>query len=217
MSSQNSGNACRPAERGCLLEDNHQLSERRACTIVGLYCNSYRYQAIPKNDDEIRLRLQELGQKRRKFGAPRLHTMLRRERLPDQPQAYRTAVPGRRALAASQKAQKAHQPCQVMDRPSGVNQHWSMDFISDTLYSGRRFQVLTIVDDFSRECPGLEADHSPTGKRVTRIRDRIMRSAQRIIETWRQDYNSERPHSSLSDMTPEEFAATLTRNRSRSL
>ncbi len=48
-----------------------------------------------------------------------------------------------------------------------------MDFVSDNLYSGRRFRVLTIVDNFSRECPVLEADHSLTGKRVARVLDRI--------------------------------------------
>jgi putative transposase len=162
----------------------------------------------------------------------------------------------------------------VMDGPERINQHWSMDFVSDSLYNGRRFRVLTIVDDFSRECPALEADHSLTGKRVARVLDRIaltrglpemitvdngpefiskaldlwafengvklrfiqpgkpvqnayiesfngkfrdeclndnvfisLGSAQRIIENWRLDYNSERPHSSLNDMTPEVFAA----------
>ena len=61
------------------LKEGFQFSERRACIIVGLCRSSCRYQAKPKNDEEIRSRLRELAEQRRKFGAPRLHTMLRRE------------------------------------------------------------------------------------------------------------------------------------------
>ena len=61
------------------LKEEFQFSERRACNIVGLYRSSYRYQAKPKNDDEIRTRLRELAEKRRKSGSPMLHTLLRRE------------------------------------------------------------------------------------------------------------------------------------------
>lgn len=61
------------------LTDNHPLSERRACILVGQNRSSCRYQATVKDDDEIRLRLRGLAEQRRRFGAPRLHTMLRRE------------------------------------------------------------------------------------------------------------------------------------------
>ena len=57
----------------------------------------------------------------------------------------------------------------VLDRPDKANQHWSMDFVSDSLWNGRRFRVLTIVDDLTRECPALEVDHSLPGLRVTRV------------------------------------------------
>lgn len=257
--------------------ETHQLSERRACTIVGLCRSSCRYQAIPKNEEEIRLRLRELAEKRRKFGAPRLHTMLRREGyLINHKRTERLYREEGLSLRLKKRKKRTSHVRVVMDSPTGINQHWSMDFVSDNLYNGRRFRVLTIVDDFSRECPGLEADHSLTGKRVTRVLDRIalfrglpkvitvdngpefiskaldlwayenkvklrfiqpgkpvqnafiesfngkfrdeclndnvfvsLHSAQQIIETWRQDYNSERPHSSLNDMTPKEFAATF--------
>lgn len=61
----------------------------------------------------------------------------------------------------------------VMDKPERSNQHLSMDFVSDSLFSNRRFRVLTVVVNFSRECPVLEVDHSLTGKRVTRLLERI--------------------------------------------
>lgn len=259
------------------IKQTHSLSERRACTIVGLCRSSCRYQAKPTNDAEIRSRLRELAEARRKFGAPRLHTMLRREG--HQINHKRTERLYREeglSLSLKRRKKRISHLRAVMDRPERINQHWSMDFVSDSLYNGRRFRVLTVVDDYSRECPALEADHSLTGKRVTRVLDRIaltrglpdiitvdngpefiskaldlwayennvklrfiqpgkptqnafiesfngkfreeclnehvfinLHSAQQIIESWRQDYNSERPHSSLNDLTPEEFARTF--------
>ena len=256
------------------LKKEFQFSERRACTIVGLCRNSYRYQAKPKDDDEIRARLRELAEKRRKFGAPKLHTLLRREgHLINHKRTERLYREEGLSLRMKKRKKRTSHLRVVMDRPERINQHWSMDFVSDSLYNGRRFRVLTVVDDLSRECPVLEVDHSLTGQRVTRVLDRIaltrglpevitvdngpefiskaldlwayensvklrfiqpgkpvqnayiesfngkfrneclndhvfvsLHSAQEIIETWRQDYNTERPHSSLSDMTPEEFA-----------
>jgi hypothetical protein len=53
------------------------------------------------------------------------------------------------------------------------NLRWSLDFVADTLVSGRRFRILTLVDDFTRECLGLVVDASLTGLRVARELDRI--------------------------------------------
>ena len=256
------------------LQENHQLSERRACTIVGLCRNSNRYQAKPNTDAEIRSRLRELAEQRRKFGSPRLHTLLRREgHLINHKRIERLYREEGLSLRLKKRKKRISHLRVVMERPDRINQHWSMDFVSDSLYNGRRFRVLTVVDDFSRECPVLEVDHSLTGRRVTRTLERIaltrglpevitvdngpefiskaldlwayenkvklrfiqpgkptqnayiesfngkfreeclndnvfvsLHSAQEIIENWRLDYNSERPHRSLSKMTPEEFA-----------
>jgi putative transposase len=259
------------------LKEVFQFSERRACVIVGLCRSSCRYQAKPKNDNEIRSRLRELAEQRRKFGAPRLHTMLRREgHLINHKRTERLYKEEGLSLRRKKSRKRISHLRVVMDKPERINQHWSMDFVSDSLYNGRRFRVLTVVDDLSRECPVLEVDHSLTGQRVTRILDRVsmvrglpevitvdngpefiskaldlwayernvklrfiqpgkpvqnayiesfngkfrdeclndnvfvsLHSAQKIIETWRQDYNLERPHSSLNDLTPNEFARTI--------
>jgi len=58
--------------------------------------------------------------------------------------------------------------------PLGPNQRWSLDFDSDALMDGRRFRILCMVDDFSRECLGLVADTSLSGSRVARELDTIM-------------------------------------------
>lgn len=58
--------------------------------------------------------------------------------------------------------------------PQGPNQRWSLDFVSDALDDGRRFRILCIVDDFTRECLGLVADTSLSGVRVARELDAII-------------------------------------------
>lgn len=57
--------------------------------------------------------------------------------------------------------------------PAGPNERWSIDFVSDALADGRKIRSLTIVDDFTRECPALEVDFSLPGERVVRVLDRL--------------------------------------------
>jgi transposase InsO family protein len=56
--------------------------------------------------------------------------------------------------------------------PAGINQRWSLDFVSDTLSDGRRFRILAIVDDFNRECL-MVVDTSLGGVRVARELERL--------------------------------------------
>jgi putative transposase len=58
--------------------------------------------------------------------------------------------------------------------PMAPNERWSLDFVSDQLTDGRRFRVLTVVDDCTRECLALVADSSLSGLRVARELDRLM-------------------------------------------
>lgn len=57
--------------------------------------------------------------------------------------------------------------------PQGPNQRWSLDFVSDALAEGRRFRILCVIDDFSRECLATVVDTSLSGHRVARELDRI--------------------------------------------
>src|SRR4051794_30948829 len=58
--------------------------------------------------------------------------------------------------------------------PQGPNQRWSLDFVSDTLTDSRRFRILAVVDDFTRECIALIADTSLSGARVGRELDAVI-------------------------------------------
>jgi transposase InsO family protein len=61
----------------------------------------------------------------------------------------------------------------LMTIPQDANQRWSLDFVSDTLTDGRRFRILCVIDDFSRECLTTVVDHSMSGERVARELDII--------------------------------------------
>jgi putative transposase len=61
-------------------------------------------------------------------------------------------------------------PVEVPTRPL---QRWSLDFIHDSRRGGRRFRALTVVDDFSRECPAIAVDTSISGQRVTRVLEEL--------------------------------------------
>jgi putative transposase len=259
------------------IRQSYSISERRACKLSSLDRTSFRYEPKPDRNAELRIRLRELAEQRRKFGSPRLHVLLQREgHLVNHKRVERLYREEGLSLRSKKRKKRVSHLRVVLDRPEQANQHWSMDFVSDSLWNGRRFRVLTIVDDLTRECPALEVDHSLPGLRVTRVLDRLaatrglpkvitvdngpefisramdawahenkvklrfiqpgkpvqnayiesfngklrdeclnenvfidLKDARNKIEAWRRDYNSIRPHSSLNNLTPEEFANSL--------
>ena len=253
------------------------LSERRACLLSGVSPSVYRYEAKRGNDDELRTRMRELAGERKRFGSPRLHIMLKREGLvvnhKRTERIYREEGLGLRRKRRRKGTAGARVIIPAPERP---NQKWSMDFVSDSTVTGRRFRALTIVDDYSRECPAIEVDTSLGGLRVVGVLERLaetrglpevitvdngpefagkaldewayrrgvklnfirpgkpvenafaesfngrlrdeclninwfmsIKHAREVIESWRQDYNEVRPHSSLKGRSPKEYAEAV--------
>ena len=135
---------------------------------------TYRYASKRPNDGEVRSRLRTLAAERRRFGYRRLHILLAREGLVLNHKKlfrfYREERLGVRKRGGRKRALGTRSP---MALPEAANQRWSLDFASDALASGRRFRVLAVVADFTRECLGLVADTSLSGLRVGRELDRI--------------------------------------------
>jgi len=145
------------------------LSERRACKIVGADRKMIRYRSIRPPETELRQRLRDLANERRRFGYRRLFVLLRREGEPSGiNRIYRLdreeglAVRKRRAR---RKAIGTRAPILVEARP---NARWSLDFVHDQLACGRRFRILNVVDDVTRECLAAIPDTSISGRRVAR-------------------------------------------------
>lgn len=145
-----------------------KLSERLACRLMGLSRTAYRYQHACQGDEALTLRLKELAAQYPRYGYLMLHELLRREGLVvNKKHTYRLYRELKLQVRTKQR-KKLNRPRIPMQMPDGVNQRWSMDFVSDQLASGRRFRVLNVVDDFSREVIGQLVAVSICGSQVAR-------------------------------------------------
>jgi putative transposase len=155
--------------------ETHGVSQRRACSTIGADRTSVRYRSVRPDDRAIRDRLREIAAERRRFGYRRLHILLGREgvRLNHKKlrRLYREERLQVRRRGGRKRALGTRAP---MTLPRGPNQRWSLDFLSDTLTDSRRFRILAIVDDFTRECLCLIADTSLSGARVARELDTLV-------------------------------------------
>lgn len=253
------------------------LSLRRACRLVGLWRSTHQYRPQRPDDSVLRQRLRELAEQRRRFGAPRLHVLLRREGwIVNHKRTERLYREEGLALRRKRHRKRAAGVRVTLPTPTRPNERWSMDFLHDRLVDGRRFRVLTMVDDYSREAPAIVADTSLTGARVVEVLERLAEArelpgfitvdngpefagsaldawayqrglklqfiepgkpvqnayvesfngrlrdeclnehwfttldeARGLLEVWRQDYNTVRPHSSLGNLTPAEFVRSM--------
>lgn len=145
------------------------LSERRACRIVGADRKMVRYQARRAPETELRGRLRELANERRRFGYRRLFVLLRREGEPSGInriyRLYREEGLTVRKRRARRKAVGTRAPILVEAR---ANARWSLDFVHDQFACGQRFRILNVVDDVTRECLAAIPDTSISGRRVAR-------------------------------------------------
>jgi putative transposase len=157
------------------LIQTHEMSERRACRVLKVDRSSVRYQALKPCDARLRERLRALAHERRRFGYRRLHVLLRREgwavnrkRVQRLYQEEKLMV---RKRGGRKRAIGVRAPMALPERP---NASWSLDFVHDQMTDGRRFRILAVVDDCTRECLALVADTSISGVRVARELDRIV-------------------------------------------
>jgi transposase InsO family protein len=145
------------------------MSERRACTLIAADRKMVRYRSRRPPDVELRSRLRDLANQRRRFGYRRLFILLREQGEPSGInriyRLYREEGLTVRKRKARRRAIGTRTPILVEAR---VNARWSLDFVHDQFAWGRRFRILNIVDDVTRECLAAIPDTSISGKRVAR-------------------------------------------------
>ena len=146
-----------------------EMSERRACSIVAADRTMIRYRSRRPPETELRSRLRALANQRRRFGYRRLFILLRREGEPSGInriyRLYREEGLTVRKRRARRRAVGTRTPILVEAK---ANARWSLDFVHDQFALGRRFRVLNIVDDVTRECLAAIPDTSISGRRVAR-------------------------------------------------
>lgn len=251
------------------------LSQRRACMLVSVSRTVFSYSPkLSELNEKIRKRLKQLAAKHRKWGVWKFHKILRREGLMINHKRVERIYRQERLTLRERKRKKLKAIARVpLPKPERANQQWSMDFIHDKLWCGRKFRSLSIVDTFTHECLTLEVDTSLGGERVKRVLERLSEErglpeaitvdngpefisqvmdewayrrevkldfirpgkptdnpfvesfhdkfrdeclddhyfstlfeARSIIENWRIEFNTFRPHRTLKGLTPEEYA-----------
>jgi len=145
------------------------LSERRACNIVDADRKMVRYRSCRPPDLALRTQLRDLANERRRFGYRRLFVLLRRDGEPSGInriyRLYREEGLTVRKRRARRRAVGTRAPILVEAK---ANARWSLDFVHDQLACGRRFRILNVVDDVTRECLAAIPDTSISGRRVAR-------------------------------------------------
>jgi putative transposase len=160
---------------------SRRVSERRACRLTGFSRSAAWRPLQGRNDARLRSRLKTLAEQYPKYGCPTLHDMLVIEgEVVNKKRKYRIYCE-EGLQVRTKKRKKVTRPRVPMLVPDAVNQRWSMDFVSDQLANGRRFRVLNVVDDFSREYVLKIIDFSISGQRVARELDRIARKLPKTI------------------------------------
>lgn len=260
------------------LQRSYQIDQRRACRVVSLARSTYYYKSKADGQAVLRMRIRDIAAARVRYGYKRVHVLLVREGWQiNHKRVYRLyCEEGLNLRKAVRKRKRPGAALRIARQQAEMlNDSWSMDFASDSLFDGRRFRVLTIVDNFSRECLGFEAAQGIKGQQVVEVLNRLkhtrgiprsirvdngsefiskavdkwayeqgvkldfsrpgkpvdnafaesfirsfrdeclnvnwflsMDDAKMKIEAWRRDYNEFRPHSSLGNLTPRDFART---------
>jgi len=151
------------------------MSERRACKAIGCCRMTVRYRSARPDDRALRERMIAIARERRRFGYRRLHVLLRREgHLVNHKRLFRLYREEKLAVRRRGGRKRAIGTRAPMLVPLRPNERWSLDFVSDQFTDGRRFRILAIVDDCTRENLALVADTSLSGLRVARELDRVI-------------------------------------------
>ena len=233
------------------------------------------YEAKTHDTSVILKKMNHLAAKHKRWGAPRIHAVLQREGLVENHKKTERLYYKVLTLSIRKRKRKKMKSPNRIPLPAATksNQHWSMDFVHDSLWNGRRIKSLNIIDNYTKECLAIETDTSLGGLRVVRVLDMLkelrglpeaikldngpeftskaldewaykngvkldfidpgkptqnafiesfngkfrdeclnehyfknLEEARELIENWRQEYSDYRPHSSLKNLTPMEFA-----------
>ncbi len=261
------------------LINEYKVSVQKATAAVMLHRSVWYYKPKAKNDELLCMRMREIAHIRIRYGFWRIFILLRREGFKDNhKRVYRLY----KAEGLNLRSKRYRRNRSGMHREgypvvNDINQCWSMDFVSDTLYNKQKFRALTIIDNFSRKCVAIEVGQSLKGNDVVHTLEQLhlfydikpqrikvdnesefvskeldrwayenkvtldfsrpgrptdnpfiesfngsfrdeclntnwllsLQDARDKIESWRRDYNSYRPHSSLQDRTPEQVESEV--------
>ena len=135
----------------------------------------HRYRGIRNDQAVLRRRIREIAAARVRYGYFRIYIVLRREGLRiNHKRVYRFYR--EEGLSTRMRRPRRHvSAARRVERPHArvANECWSMDFVSDALFDGRRIRALTVIDNHTRESLAIEVDQGITGDQVVTVMNRI--------------------------------------------
>lgn len=142
---------------------------------------SGHYYKVKRTDEpRIVLRMKELIEQQNTIGCDMVHAILRREGLVvNHKRTERIYRQQGFSLKVRKRRRRISQIRLELPQAQRPNQRWSMDFVQASLWSGRRFRMLCVIDQFTKECPVIEVDFSINGTRVKRVLEWLTLTRQR--------------------------------------
>jgi putative transposase len=160
------------------LVEDFGLSIQRAAGLAQLQRSSFYYRARTTRDDApVISRMRALIDAQKAIGLPMLHDILRREGLVvNHKRTERIYRQQGLVITHRRRGKRAAGTRLILPAATRPNERWSMDFMQGVLWGGRRFRMLTVVDQFTKACPAIEVDTSLNGLRVARVLEWLART-----------------------------------------
>jgi putative transposase len=153
----------------------HQLSQRRAARLILIDRMTMRYEAHRDSQDALRVRLRELAGSRVRYGYRRLTVLLKREGWQVNAKRIYWLYTEEGLIVRTKKRKERAQRQRLPIGPAmSRNEKWSMDLVAQRLSDGRWIRILTVVDQFTRECLALHADTALSGEKVAATLDKVV-------------------------------------------
>lgn len=167
------------AKRACvqMMVSNHSLTQRQACKLVGACRGTVRYNSRRKDDGSLREKIGQIAYEKRRFGYRRIHRKLKREgHFINHKKVFRIYQDLKLKVQKRKSRKRVLGVRYARDSIQKPNECWALDFVHDTLYNGRKIRLLTIIDEFTRECIDILVDTGIGGTKVKQELDRLIES-----------------------------------------
>ncbi len=152
------------------MSSTSKISIRRACFLLGMNRSSYYYKAHPLDDTELIEKLNELAFKYPSYGFRKLRFLLKNQGYEwNHKRIYRVYKQLKMNLKRKSKRRLPKRESVPLTTPCRANEVWSMDFMCDSLYNGRSFRTLNILDDYNRELLWIEIGMSIGAKSLVDV------------------------------------------------
>lgn len=171
----------------------YRVSIRRACKVVCLHRSNWHYKPHRREDRPLRQRIKEIAATRVRYGMWRIYVLLRREGFKDNHKRVHRIYKEEGLNLRSKRPRRNKAAARRLERPESTSLHqcWSMDFVQDQLFDGRKFRCLTVVDNFSRYCHAIRVGKSIKGIDVVEVMEALKKENKLVPKRIQVDNGSE--------------------------